>query len=223
MKLLQRFKEWRNKRNEKWHIIDNMHELPIGSYLQIIEIGKSDAEDIDKSTAVLSVLTGWSALDIESLSLGEYSALVSGCGWLYEEVQPVAVQKKYRCGDFVLRPTLAKDLTTAQYIDFQTFAKDADRYIVELLSVLLVPVGKRYGEGYSIERVQEWIRRTLPTDSALSLVAFFLLNAEKSMSDTLRCLADTIKQAPAKTMAQMKTKAETMALVEALQTNGGGN
>ena len=223
MGLFQRFKEWRNKRNEKWHIIDNMHKLPIGKYLQIIEIGKSEAHDIDKSTAILSVLTGWSANEIECLTLDEYSALVSGCEWLFEEVKPIAVKKEYRCGDFVLRPTLAKDLTTAQYIDFQTFAKDVDRYIVELLSVLLVPVGKRYGEGYSIEQVQEWIRRTLPTDSALSLVAFFLLNAEKSMSDTLRSLADTIKQAPAKTIEQMKTKAEAMAVVAELRKNGGGN
>lgn len=223
MGIIQRFEQWRNKRNEKWHIIDNMHELPIGKYLRILEIGKGEGEDIDKSTAVLAVLTGWSANDIECLTLDEYSALVSGCGWLYEEVQPVAVQKEYRCGDFLLRPTLAKDLTTAQYIDFQTFAQDADRYIVELLSVLLVPVGKRYGEGYNIERVQEWIRRTLPTDSALSLVAFFLLNAEKSMSDTLRSLADTIKQAPARTMEQMKKKAEAIAITEAMLKNGGGN
>lgn len=221
MGLIQRFKEWREKRNEKWHIIDNMHELPIGKYLEIIEIGKREGDDIDKSTAVLQVLTGWSVGDIENLSLAEYSALASGCAWLYEPPKPVAVAKEYRCGDYTLRPTSADKLTTAQYIDFQAFVQDTDRYIVELLSVLLVPVGKRYGEGYDMAKVQEWIRRTLPADSAISLVAFFLHNANELMRDTLLSSEEAIRNAPAKTEEQKETKRKAMKIVDIIK-NGVG-
>lgn len=211
------------KRNkEKWHIIDNMHELPIGKYLRILEIGKSEAEEIDKSTAILQVLTDWSATDLESLSLNEYSALVSGCGWLFEQPKPTKLQRTYRIGDFELRLTDAKNICTAQYIDFQAYAKDMDSYIVELLSALLMPKGKRYGEGYDMGRLREHIARYMPTDTAMTLVGFFLNNAQQSIGNILHSLAQTIDEAPAKTTEQMQTKARAMAVVQHLRKNGGG-
>ena len=222
MGLFQKVKEWRKGR-QKWHIIDNMHDLPIGKYLRILEISKSNAEEIDKSTAVLEVLTGWSATDIECLSLTEYSALVSGCGWLFDEPTPIPVKREYRVGDFVLRPTEAEQLTTAQFIDFQQFAQDTEKYIVELLSVLLVPIGKRYGEGYDVGGVRKWIAKCLPTDTAISLVAFFLANAEQSARRILTSLEEDIKTAPAKTTEQIKSKARALAILKLSLPNGGGN
>ena len=222
MKLIERLKSKRAQRNEKWHIIDNLHDLPVGKYLRILEIGRSDAEDIDKSTAVLEVITGWSASDIEALSLTEYSALASGCGWLYAEPQPTPIERAYRVGDFVLRPTKAEELTTAQFIDFQQFANDADNHIIELLSVLLVPQGKRYGEGYDVAEVRKWIAMYLPTDTAISLIGFFLHNAEQSSRRILTSLERDIKTAPATTVEQMQTKARALTLVRVSLRGGDG-
>lgn len=223
MGIIKRFKEWREKRNEKWHIISNHHELPIGKYLRISEIGKREGDsEIDKSTAVLEVLTGWSAEDIECLSLTEYSALASGCGWLYEEIAPVEIEKEYRVGDYVLRPTNAENLTAAQFIEFQQYAKEPDKYIVELLSVLLVPIGKKYGDGYDVGAVRKWIARYLPTDTAISLVGFFLANAELSTKNMLHSLEKDIQEAPAKKVEQIKSKAMALAWVKHLLTSGDG-
>lgn len=210
------------RRKEKWHIIDNMHELPIGKYRRILEIGKRDVEEIDKSTAILQVLTDWSATDLENLSLKEYSALVSGCGWLFEQPKPTKIQRTYKIGDFQLRLTDAKDICTAQYIDFQAYAKDMDSYIVELLSALLVPKGKRYGKGYDIERLRKHIAQYMPTDTAMTLVGFFLSNAQQSIGNILHSLEQTINEAPAKTIEQMQTKARAMAVAQRLRKNGGG-
>lgn len=222
MGLIQRFKQWREKRNEKWHIIDNFHELPIGVYLDIIAVGKSEGEDIDKSTQVLRLLTGWSEEDIENLPIASYSALTSGCAWLYENIAYVPVVKEYRVGRWVLRNSDARTITTAQYIDFQAYVKDSDRYIVELLSTLLIPKGKRYNEGYDIAEVQEAIRRYLPTDTALSLVAFFLKSAQESIANILRSSERDITTAPAKTEEEKKTKEEALITLRNLLKNGGG-
>lgn len=210
------------RKKEKWHIIDNMHKLPIGKYLRILEIGKREAEEIDKSTAILQVLTDWSTTDLEGLSLNEYSALVSGCGWLFEQPKPTKMQRTYKIGDFELRLTDAKDICTAQYIDFQAYAKDMDSYIVELLSALLVPKGKRYGEGYDIERLRKHIAQYMPTDTAMTLVGFFLNNAQQSIGNILHSLEQTINEAPAKTIEQMQTKARAMAVAQHLRKSGGG-
>ena len=210
------------RKKEKWHIIDNMHKLPIGKYLRILEIGKREAEEIDKSTAILQVLTDWSTTDLEGLSLNEYSALVSGCGWLFEQPKPTKMQRTYKIGDFELRLTDAKDICTAQYIDFQAYAKDMDSYIVELLSALLVPKGKRYGEGYDIERLRKHIAQYMPTDTAMTLVGFFLNNAQQSIGNILHSLEQTINEAPAKTIEQMQTKERAMAMAQHLRKSGGG-
>lgn len=220
MGIIQQFKEWRERRNEKWHIIDNHHELSIGQYVDIIAIGKDSGELIDKSTAVLKVLTGWSEADIEGLPLSTYSALASGCGWLYEPIPPREVQRDYRVGDYLLRRTNADELTTAQYIDFQAYVKDTDKYIVELLSVLLVPYDKKYGVGYSVTDVQKHIRRYLPTDDAVMLVAFFLKQSEALISSTLHSLEEEVRNAPTKTKEQKETIAKAMAIISAVNGDG---
>lgn len=222
MGLLQRFREWRDKRNEKWHIVSSHSELPIGKYMAIRAISESGSDDIDKSTEILRVLTGWSIEDIENLTLIEYSALTSGCGWLHTPPQAVEVEKEYRVGDFRLRVTNCEELTFAQYIDFQAYAKDLDKHTIELLSVLLVPVGKKYNSGYDIERVKAHIARYLPTDVALSLVAFFFAKSLNSTLNIPHSLEQLIREAPAKTMEQMQTKGQAIAMVEALRQNGVG-
>lgn len=216
------FSKWREKR-EKWHIIDNMHDLPIGKYLEIQEIGKRQDEAIDKSTAVLSVLTGWSVADIENLSLPEYSALASGCGWLYEEMPIAAVRGEYRIGDYRLRAVDAESLTYAQFVEFQQFCKDVESNILNLLSVVLVPLGKRYGEGYNVRDVRKWIARCLPTDEAFTLVAFFLSNAEASLPRLASSLESIVRQAPARTTEQMRKKAEALAMLKAISASGDGS
>lgn len=216
------FSKWRKKR-EKWHIIDNMHDLPIGKYLEIQEIGKRQDEAIDKSTAVLSVLTGWSVADIENLSLPEYSALASGCGWLYEEMPIAAVRGEYRIGDYRLRAVDAESLTYAQFVEFQQFCKDVESNLLNLLSVVLVPLGKRYGEGYNVRDVRKWIARYLPTDEAFALLAFFLSTAEQSLPTLANSLESIVRKAPARTTEQIRTKAEALAMLKAISTSGDGS
>lgn len=223
MGLIKRIKDWRLKRKEKWHIIDNHHDLPIGKYMACIAITMDERDNIDKATSILRVLTGWTEADLENLSVPEYSALASGCGWLYEQVPVVETKKEYKVGDFILCTSDAEKLTFAQYIDFQTFVKDADKYLIEMLSALLVPKGKRYNEGYSVKEVQDSIRAYLPTDDAISLVAFFLAKCEQSITSTPLSLEEEIKNAPAKTEEEKATKARAMEMLASIRANGAGS
>lgn len=210
-------------RKDKWHIISDMHELSAGKYVEIQRICKGEGEDIDKSTAILRVLTGWSEGDIESLSLTEYAALVSGAEWLYAEPKAVEPKTSYNLGDYDLRLTDAEAITFAQFVDFQAFAKDVDAHFIELLSVVLVPQGKRYGDGYSIKDVRKCIARSLPADDALAVIAFFLHNAQLSLSSIATSLEGVVQSAPSKTVAQTTAKARAMTMLRALRGGGAGN
>lgn len=169
-------------------IIDNYNKLSLGLYQEIQEINKNESlEEIDKQVQILSILTGESEEEILHLLITEYKELVIKAGFLDPSnlnYHPVA--KKYLVGGFELIPvTDFRKLETCQYIDFQTYAPDLDKYLVEFLSVILVPKGKRYNEGYDILEVQKAIREEMSVADGVSIAGFFLTWCRKSIQDSL--------------------------------------
>ena len=169
-------------------IIDNYRDLPIGLYLEICDIDRrEDLEDINKQVSIISVLTGMAEEDIYNLPLEEYRQLAAKSQYLRHPYEgEILTAKNYIVGKFTLVPMEDyRKITTAQYIDFQTFAKDAERNIVEILSCMLIPKGKKYNQDYDVIEVQKALREHLCVADALSLLAFFFVQYRQSIKDSL--------------------------------------
>lgn len=169
-------------------IIDNYNRLTLGQYMEIQEISRNESlEDIDKQTRILSVLTGVAEEEILHLPIAEYKELVVKAAFLNpENINYHPIAKKYILGKFELIPCRDfRKIETCQYIDFQTYAPDLDKYLVEFLSVILVPKGHRYNEGYDILEVQKAIREEMSVSDGVSLAGFFLTWCRKSIEDSL--------------------------------------
>ena len=169
-------------------IIDNYRDLPIGLYLEICDIDRrEDLEDINKQVSIISVLTGMAEEDIYNLPLEEYRELAAKSQYLRHPYEgEILTAKNYIVGKFTLVPVEDyRKITTAQYIDFQTFAKDAERNIVEILSCMLIPKGKKYNQDYDVIEVQNALREHLCVADALSLLAFFFVQYRQSIKDSL--------------------------------------
>lgn len=169
-------------------IIDNYRDLPIGLYLEICDIDRrEDLEDISKQVSIISVLTGMAEEDIYNLPLEEYRELAAKTRYLSHPYEgEILTAKNYIVGKFTLVPVEDyRKITTAQYIDFQTFAKDAERNIVEILSCMLIPKGKKYNQDYDVLEVQKALREHLCVADALSLLAFFFVQYRQSIKDSL--------------------------------------
>ena len=169
-------------------IIDNYNKLTLGQYIEIQAISKDESlEEIDKQVQILSVLTGVAEDEILHLPINEYKELVVKAAFLNpENINYHPVAKKYILGKFELIPTRDfRKIETCQYIDFQTYAPDLDKYLVEFLSVILVPKGHRYNEGYDILEVQKAIREEMSVSDGVSLAGFFLTWCRKSIKDSL--------------------------------------
>ena len=169
-------------------IIDNYRDLPIGLYLEICDIDRrEDLEDINKQVSIISVLTGMAEEDIYNLPLEEYRELAAKSQYLRHPYEgEILTAKNYIVGKFTLVPVEDyRKITTAQYIDFQTFAKDAERNIVEILSCMLIPKGKKYNQDYDVLEVQKALREHLCVADALSLLAFFFVQYRQSIKDSL--------------------------------------
>ena len=172
-------------------MIKSWKELPVGKWMEIRDIQNDEAIDSQytMTVAMLSVLSDIAEEDLYDMNITEFSKMTGNMAFLLEPMTKVAVCDKYKIGGYEL--VLVKDLkglTASQFIDYQNFITDADKYIVELLSVFLVPKGKKYCKDYDIADVQRVIRENLSIADAEAIAAFFLLSFKilyKSMEISL--------------------------------------
>ena len=154
----------------------NYNELTLGQYQEIDKIiNDTSRDELEQQVGILAVLSGLTEAALLRLPLEEYTTYAICAEFLRKPLAEVpAVQKEYQVGGFTLRP--CKDytkLTAGQYIDFQSFTGDKLDYC-GLLSVLLVPKGKTYADGYDTAEVRQAIADHLPMPQGMALIAFFL-------------------------------------------------
>ena len=187
------------------NMIDNYRSLPIGKYLEILELSKDENVDaLTQQVKTISILTGKTEDEVLALPIMEYKELAGKTRFLEKDYDgKLQVAKSYGLAGMQLLPV--KDftkITTAQYVDFQTFSKEGDKYVVECLSTLLVPKGKKYNDGYEITDVHRAIRENLSVADVMSLYAFFLTKYVKSIKDSQTYLDKEIKKIQNKSLKQ---------------------
>lgn len=188
-------------------VIDSYARLPIGLYLDIVEVSRQDMDELDKQVRILSMLAGTTEAAILALPVPTYKEYVAAAAFLGHPCKEGRIASSYKLGEFTLVPTtdIAK-LTAAQYIDFQTLSREGESKTVELCSVFLVPKGCRYNEGYDIADVQRAIREDLTVQDVISLAAFFLTKYVASIVSSLTYCNRTIRR-----LKDPKAKAEIQA------------
>lgn len=208
-------------------IIDSYARLPMGTYLDIQAVNADETrEDVDKQVGIIALLTNKSEREILTMPLADYRELAAAAEFLGEQPRiPHRIADAYVCGDFKLKPTrdLTK-ITTAQYIDFQTFAPEGEAKAVELLSVFLVPEGLAYNDGYDIAEVQAAIRANLTVLDALALTAFFLRRYAALIKATETSLSRRIRKERNKAKREkIETAMERLRRAKSLLTAGAGS
>ena len=190
-------------------IIDNYRNLPVGKWLEILELSRDKNIDaLEQQVKTIAILTGLTDDEVLDLPIMEYKSLAAKTMFLEKEYEgKLQIAKSYGLNGMELIPV--KDfskITTAQYVDYQTFSKEGDMYLVQTLSTLLVPKGKKYNDGYDMDAVQQAIRDNLSVADVVSLYAFFLTKWVKSIKDSQIYLDKEIKKIPNKLMREKLMK-----------------
>lgn len=177
--------------------IKDFNSLPIGRYQEILKISRNDSlEEIDKQIKIVALLNDLSEQEVLDLPISDYSKLAEQTAFL--AVAPETrkmIPNEIKVGDWDLLPVKdVRKMTTAQYIDFQTFSKDLETYLVEMLSCLLVPKDHKYLQDYDVSILQEDLRRDLSVTDAVSMYAFFLSCCRDSMSNFRISLMQMLKE-----------------------------
>lgn len=206
-------------------IIDNYRNLSIGKYLEILSLSQDESVDaLEQQVKTISILTGLTEDDVLALPITKYKELAGKTKFLENGYDgKLQVAKSYGLGGMELIPVkdFAK-ITTAQYVDFQNLSKEGDQYLVETLSTLLIPKGKKYMDGYEIEDVRQAIRENLSVADVLSLSAFFLTKFVKSIKDFQTYSIKEIQKIPNREMRQKLMKQMQEAMEIHSKTNGDG-
>jgi len=198
-------------------MITNYNELPIGIYERILALSQTEDNDL----AIIAALSGKTEDELLNLPIAEYRELADAAAFLFTQPVPAKVRKEYGLNGTLYRLTGdAKKLTTAQYIDFKEYAKAGTATLADYLSIILVPDGKVYGDGYDTDDAKADIRDYLPVTAALGIRDFFTQRLGKLMLDSLtysRTLACKLKDTETRTKLMKE-----IAAAEASLKNGDG-
>lgn len=198
-------------------MITSYEAMPIGTYLDIQAVLSDDTrEEATKDLAIVALLTGKTEEEIWDCTLEEYGHLKAGASFLFDQPAEAKLKDKYTIGEFTCTyPRSFRKLTAGQFHDFDVLNKDdnPDKEIA-LLSVLLVPEGCKYAQGYDALDLRAAIRCNLGVLDAHALTAFFLNSLSKYVRSILSSL-ERMKM-PIAQKKEMKAALRSVA-------NGGGS
>ena len=155
----------------------NWNDISIKQYNDIKNLYlDTELSDEDRLILQINILFGVDALKLKTNELHKY---VNEMKFLGSKIPKMKLKKEYQLGNntYILKKDL-RNLTVAQWLDFQNFLKDGggdtDNY-ANLLSVFFFPKGEtEYGDGYDIEEVRQDINNHLSIAEAMSISSFFL-------------------------------------------------
>lgn len=158
------------------------NKLNIEKFLKINNEFKKAADEDEKILRAAAVLNDITYEEIMNLPLSKTRSMIEDTGFLYNQPKIGKIKKEYVYGDMVLVPNYKYDkMTTAQYIDYQSIASVADEHLVDFMSIILVPKGFTYNNGYDNEEVKAAIKEHMTMEEAFTLSDFFVKRYVKSM------------------------------------------
>lgn len=173
---------------------------------------------LDVNVKLLSILCDVSEDEIINLPLTEFTILVGKAEFL-KEMPKYTIEQYYEIGKgrvFEVQMNL-REMTTAQFIDFQTFVKDKDNNFKHLLACFLLPKGKKYGEDYDIIEVAEHLYKNMSIATARSVMFFFTLQYQTLQKVMLNYSIREVKKQMKKTKNKEAKKNLEMALQQMMQ------
>lgn len=191
--------------------IKNWNELTLEDYIELQKISDRD-EAVDVEIGIVALLCGVEEDDIIKLPISEYQKL-------RREAQFISNIPEIKCKTpknlmikgkkYIVADNINKWIT-AQYIDFQNYYKMEGNNVPYILSTIIIPEGKIYGEGYDVAEVIDEIKTGLPVITAFEMCSFFQTAFLNSIKGTLLYLELLMK----KKMRKAKNPEEKKRLTE---------
>lgn len=192
----------------------NWNDITIGVYNKLNKLLKFEPTDdvvmdeLNLTIQILSVLCDVDEDVIGDLTRSEFGKLAAQCAFL-QELPKVKIKDEYWINDKLYQVQFnVQDMTMAQYIDYQTFIKEQDKYMSNILACFLIPKGKKYGDGYNLQEVVNDIENYFSIVDAHSVCFFFTLLFQSLTKVMLTYLVKKMKKGMKKMTQEEKEKTQ---------------
>lgn len=152
-------------------IIKDWKDVTLGIWQKMNEITQRENE-IERIVGFVALFNGMTEDDVLAMPLDEFKKYMAEMGWMNTPPEIEQPKQEYVINGHTYELTMNfHKLTTAQYIDFQSYTKSDDYSL--MLSVFLIPKGKKYGD-YDVWEVQKDLK-DMPVGEVLGLMGFFII------------------------------------------------
>lgn len=192
----------------------NWDDISIGQFEEILRLTKDkELTDDERMVGIIAVAFKVTEDEIMTQPLARTMEMTRAVEPLKGKPREVKAKDRYIInGQKYNVASKPERITTAQYIDYQSYAKDAENHLAEILSLVLIPDGKTYGDGYDVAMVIDDIRAFFPVCDALALSKVFRCRWLKSIRRSL-----LFSEAIVRGMETTETRTETRKAIEALR------
>lgn len=171
-------------------MIKSWSELPVAKLQEINSVSRNIDDEDTKVLTIAGILADKTYREMMELPLNETTELIRNTSFLYTEPKQKKLRSVYHLNgtDYRIMKNM-NDITTSQFIDYQTIAKESGERMAEFLSIFFIPVGCKYNDGnYDREKVVEDISYYLSAEEALGISAFFTKRCVRLIRRTLLLL-----------------------------------
>lgn len=151
-------------------------------------------ENLNSNISLLAILCDVDEDEIADLTTTEFNRLLNQTAFLADMPKAKIIDKYIINGHKYNVHLAVSEMTMNQYIDFQTFCKDKEKYMKNLIACFLIPEGKKYCDGYKIEDVIKDIG-DMPITAAYSIMFFFIILFQSLTKVMLRSSERNLKKA----------------------------
>lgn len=169
-------------------IKDKWSDITIAEYERIVETIKSTDDEIERLTGVISVLSGVDEDEIADMPIAEIAKIGQKLDFLNSFDFNKNATYKTLVIDGETLVLAVKDMSVAQYVDFQATWSAESKDLARIISICYVPKGKIYNKDYDIEELIDKIRNNVSIDKANSIAFFLLKRFAKLTNFTVRFL-----------------------------------
>lgn len=193
-------------------LIKNWSDLNVGRFVEISSVLKTDYEDeMEKGVALVSAAYG---IDARNIAFNDFKTLSGTLALLDTQITPNKVKSAYELNgnEYVLNINHT-DFTTAQYMDLISAQQQNDT--ITFLSVVLLPKGKIYMDGYDIDKVKDDICSMSICD-AIGVINFFQISSTAFIQHLVTYFRKRMKKLLRKKKVNKKELNEKMKRLEAM-------
>ena len=194
-------------------IYNSWDKLPIGKLNDVNNIiNNNELTEDDKIIKLGALISNMDYEDFINLKIEDAQKIISQIKFLYEAPKNKKLVKNLNLDGINCKVIQdVSEITTAQFIDYNTLISNGNVLIPEILSVFIIPRGHKYSDNYNKEEIVDLISKYVSVEEGISIANFFIKKYKRLLMRTLlyskvNLKLQLMKKLPQKTIEEIKSQ-----------------